>query len=375
VALLAGPGIADDDLDVYERAQALRTRRGLDADPSTLRIKANAAIERRDYPRAQRIGEALLQRGDERGDSVLITEGHYLMGVTSFWLGDLHLSRRHLDDALCAHRIRNTPVHLSRFGQDPRAVCLVRLALTSFHLGDEAAAAQGCAAALEASAELSHDYTDFYVRTFAAWYLTEAGRADEAGKLVGQIPSTTPNRVAVIARTQFTGWALTQQGDPLSGVRHLRCAWQWAHDSLFEPYVLILLARSQLAAGDPCGALNAAVAARGIAARQMPVHLPETHRLTGELVMATGGDPQEGLASLANAAQIATRHGAVVDELRARTSLLRAARAHEPASVPAHERALEALCDRLPTTSLLGELAAARREVATVGSTRLRARG
>jgi len=277
-ALMTGPGVADADLNVYERAHALRTQRGLAADPSTLRLWANAAIGRRDYPKARRLGETLLRRGCDEHDRVLITEGHYLIGVTSFWLGDLDVSRRSLEDALASHQPRHTPVHLERFGQDPRTVCLVRLALTSFHLGDETTAAERCAEALEASAGVGHEYTDVYVRMFAAWYLVEAGREDEAAQLVDRMPAATPNPMASIARAQFTGWARSRRGDPASGARLLRDAQHEAHHrgpQMFEPFTLILLARSCLAAGDLSEALDAALAARAIAASEMPFHLPE----------------------------------------------------------------------------------------------------
>ena len=62
VALMAGPGIADRDLAVYERARALRSRRGLAVDPSTLRLSANAAIGRREYRKARQFGESLHRR-------------------------------------------------------------------------------------------------------------------------------------------------------------------------------------------------------------------------------------------------------------------------------------------------------------------------
>ena len=111
-----------------------------------------------------------------------MTEGHYLIGVTSFWLGDLRTSRRSLEAALAHYDPRQTAAHLERFGQDPRAVCLVRLALTSFELGDDAAAAACCRAGLDAVSELGHDYTSVYVRTFAAWYHAERGDADQAAR-------------------------------------------------------------------------------------------------------------------------------------------------------------------------------------------------
>ena len=360
VALMAGPGISNDDLGVYERARALRQRRGLAADPSTLRISANAAIERRDYPRARRLGATLLQRGRQERDEILVTEGHYLIGVTSFWLGDLRTSRRSLEAALAHYDPRQTAVHLERFGQDPRAVCLVRLALTSFELGDDAGAAACCRAGLDAVSELGHDYTSVYVRTFAAWYHAERGDADQAAQIIAAAPRTT-NSTEPIARHQFDGWALSCAGDAVGGIRRLDAALDLARAGplMFEPAVLLHLAASRRAAGDPTGALAAAEQARGIAAAAMPYHLPEATRLSGELLGEAGGDPAEALRLLAEAVRLATGQGAAVHELRARTALVRAARSCAPTVVAAHERDLRSCRARLAALEGLADLAAA----------------
>jgi DNA-binding SARP family transcriptional activator len=362
VALMAGPGIHDRDLEVYRQARALRSRRGLSADPSTLRLSANAAIGRREYRRARRFAETLLQQGLDAADDLLITEGHYLLGVTSFWLADLDASSRSLQDALAAHDVRNTPVHLERFGQDPRSVCLVRGALTAFHRGDDVAAAAGCARALEACGELAHDYTDLYVRMFAAWYLADSGRPGAAADVVAGMPPTSPNTIAPIARALFPGWARTDGGDPAAGVRLLLQAHQVARRNgpqMFEPYALLLLASSRWAGGQPAAALADARAARRIATAEMPFHVPEATRLVGELELATGGDPVRALARLDAAAGAAAHAGALVHEIRARTSALRAARTHSPASVDARTRLLAGRCAALPAGAGLADLDAA----------------
>ena len=142
-----------------------------------MRLSANSANARRDFPQARALGHELLSRGDVEGDAVLVTEGHYLIGVTSFWLGDLATSRHHLAAALASNRPEHTPAHLHQFGQDPRAVCLVRLAFTEFHLGRPVEAAELFEEGLAAAANTAHTYTDVYVRAFGAWYLAEAGDA------------------------------------------------------------------------------------------------------------------------------------------------------------------------------------------------------
>ena len=296
---------------------------GLAADPSTLRISANAAIERRNSPRAA-FGETLLQRGLQEDDEILVTEGHCLIGVTSFWIGDLRTSRRSLEAALDHDEPRHTAAHLERFGQDPRAVCLIRLALTSFELGDDETADTCCRAGLDAVSELGHDDTSVYVRTFAAWYQAERGDADRAAEVIAAAPSTT-NSTEPVARHQFAGWARSCSGDVAGGIRRLRSALDLARAGplMFEPSVLLHLAASRHAAGDPVGALADAERARDIAATSTPYHLPEATRLAGELLGEAGADPAEVLRRLEEAVRLAAGSGAAVHELRARTALVR----------------------------------------------------
>ena len=56
------------------------------------------------------------------GDPLLLTEGHYLLGVSTFWQGALELSRQHLRQALTIYSPGRAAQHLALFGQDPKAV-------------------------------------------------------------------------------------------------------------------------------------------------------------------------------------------------------------------------------------------------------------
>jgi DNA-binding SARP family transcriptional activator/tetratricopeptide (TPR) repeat protein len=368
VALHAGPGQAEADAAVYERARRLRVKRGRAPEPSTLRLSANAAIVQRDFHQARAFGHTLLSRGLDDGDAIVITEGHYLVGVTSFWLGELETSRHHLEAALASTRPSHTPVHLERFGQDPRSVCLVRLALTRFHLGDVADADRTCASVLDAAAETDHLFTEVYVRSFAAWYLAESGDAERAASVVDGMPTgAITNSIAPVTRALYAGWAHTVRGDPMAGIELL----EQAHDEarrqnqlIYEPFVLLTLAQAHSSAGNAAASLTAAISARKIAADEMPFHLAEATRVNGDLLLTTGGNPAESIALLDEAARIARNQGSVVYEIRARTSLLRAVRRHVPASIPARAEALRVLCDRLPGPGRLMDIDAARRELA-----------
>ena len=365
VALMAGPGIAQTESAVYERARVLRGQRGLPPEPSTLRISANAAIGRREYREARRYGQILLRRGLDERDGVLVTEGHYLKGVTSFWLGEIDASRHHLEAALASHRTANTAVHLEQFGQDPHAVCLCRLALTRFQQGADIVADELLDDAFAAAATTGHGYTDIYVRMFAAWLFADSGRPRAAKRVVDGIASgEVPNTMDPIARGLFGGWEALAGGDPHAALPLLDEARRLAHHvgpQMHEPLTLLVLSDAHAAAGAPAAALEAARAAGRIASAEMPFHLPDALRRQGELLLAD--DPAAGIGLLEGASIVAREHGNVVHELRARTALLRAIRRHDPAAAGGCDDALRALCARLPSESRLGDVIAARAEL------------
>jgi DNA-binding SARP family transcriptional activator/tetratricopeptide (TPR) repeat protein len=363
VALHAGPGHTETDRAVYERARTLRTRRGLAPDPSTLRLAANAAITVRDFIEAHRFGQLLLEHGVRVDDAVVITEGNYLLGVTSFWLGELRASRRHLAEALAAYRPERLSEHLDHYGQDPRAVCLVRLALTLFYLGEHAEAARRCEDALRVASDIGHAFTQLYVEMFAAWYLAESGSAGRAALLADGMPAAcSTNVLHVVAQTLFSGWSHTARGEPARGIPLLETACRDAreHQRTLEPYGLLMLAQARGLAGHPAAGLADATTARTIAAAEMPIHMPEADRLCGELLLAAGGAAAEAVAGLERATDTAVRQANIVHELRARTALLGVLRRYKPSDAEPQQRALRRLCGRFPPDTCSAEFTAAR---------------
>jgi ATP/maltotriose-dependent transcriptional regulator MalT len=172
--------------------------------------------------------------------------------------------------------------------------------------------------------------------------------------------------MAAACQPMVMGWGHLRRGD----VDAARALLEEALDAvvrgqlMFEPMTLILLAQAHAMAGDPDSGLAAASRAHAIAVNEMPFHAPEAGRVIGELLLATGRDHIEALAALREASGTAARHGNVVHELRARTSLLRAVRRHDHAKVAAEEETLRAVCDGLTPGSQLAELQAARAELA-----------
>ena len=150
----------------------------------------------------------LVARGEQLEDALLVTEGHYLVGVSAFWRGAFESSRVHLQRSLDAYDPEREAQHLELFGQDPVSVCLVRLAFTLWVLGhiDEADAVRR--QAFDRADALQHRYTQAYVRTLAAWNAVEAGLDEEAARLTdGLRTDGWSSGIEALALSLFPGWA------------------------------------------------------------------------------------------------------------------------------------------------------------------------
>ena len=111
---------------------------------------------------------------DESHDPIARTEGRYLLGVSAFWRGDLARARHYLDGAIEAYDVSHRDEHLALYAQDPKAVCLVRLAWVELWAGDAGRADQTARSALEIAVDLDHLMTLGYVITYAAIIAAES---------------------------------------------------------------------------------------------------------------------------------------------------------------------------------------------------------
>jgi DNA-binding SARP family transcriptional activator len=173
----AGYG-SDHVVNAWERVIALCRRMARPVDPALLRGLGGAHLTRCDFRRSAAFaGELLATAGD---DVVTLVEGHYLMGVSQFWRGDLASSQRHLDHALRLYSREHTAEHVARFTQDPRAVCLVRLGQTRLWQGHPEEARELLARGRAHGEDVGHPGTLIYVHNYIQMTAIELGDLDLA---------------------------------------------------------------------------------------------------------------------------------------------------------------------------------------------------
>ncbi len=139
---------------LYERALSLCRKLHRPVDAPILRGLGLARLQGCRFDECSELGQALLD--DERHDPIAKTEGRYLLGVSAFWRGDLAIARHYLEGAIEAYDVSRRDEHLALYAQDPKAVCLVRLAWVDLWAGDAGRADERARSALELAVDLDH---------------------------------------------------------------------------------------------------------------------------------------------------------------------------------------------------------------------------
>ena len=313
---------------IYERARELCRQLGRPTAPPILRALAIASLVCGDLKRAHDLGEELLEFFERQRDPVVYVEGHYVLGVTCFWLGRFEASRTHLEAALARYDSRWRPTHISLYAQDPKAVCLSRLAWTQWYLGFPGQALAKFDEALALARTLGHPHTESYVLYMGAISAMDMRNEVRAAELLAALDRLT-------ARHRLTYFE--HRGQILSDF--LRARQPGASDCGAR-------ARKDIAAAVKRGdvvnftqglgyAANLHLRQRAVAEGRAAIagafelmkrsdecyYSAELHRLDGELLRAGGAKAETQEACFQRALLVAREQGAKSLELRAAMSL------------------------------------------------------
>lgn len=318
--LVARDGYAAADVrEVYARAMALARMHGDLIDPAILRGLGLAAVASCRFDEAERLGRLLTTAID---DQVARTEGHYLLGVTAFWRGDLAHSADELEASLRHYDPEQREVHQTRFAQDPYPVSLVRLALTRFWQGDEPASADLSDQAEAWCQRTGHRHSAAYVLAYVGMLAAErhdiARLADVTGR--GRELWSEAQGFFAAFGPLYDGWHGVLTGVPgsVDAIDAALAEWRRSGQILHLTHGLVLHARAALLAGDLDAAHRSLHEAQGrTEATGQAYLLPEIHRLIA-VVAAHRTEQAAARRDVQRAIEIATSQGATGIELRAR---------------------------------------------------------
>ena len=214
--LVALEGYGSDSAhQLYERALSLCRKLHRPVDPPILRGLGLARLQGCRFDDCSELGQALLD--DESHGPIAKTEGRYLLGVSAFWRGDLAMARHYLDGAIEAYDVSHRHEHLALYAQDPKAVCLVRLAWIELWAGDAGRAKGTARSALEIAVDLDHLMTLGYVITYAAIIAAESEDLARLAELLGDAEllwERLSMSYLMIVGEALRGWVDVCEGSP-----------------------------------------------------------------------------------------------------------------------------------------------------------------
>ena len=259
---------------------------------------------------------------DESHDAIAGTEGRYLLGVSAFWRGDLARARHYLGDAIEAYDVSHRDEHLALYAQDPKAVCLVRLALVELWAGDAGRADQTARSALKIAVDLDHLMTLGYVITYAAILADESEDLVRLAELLADADllwKRLSERYLMVILEALRGWLDVCAGSAGGIEKIVRSVARsrTEGETLHLTYTLLLLARARGMLGEFREGRAATREGLAWSHRCNQRYLEaELWRVDGELAYRSG-ETEAAAASLRSAVETASAQGAGWLELRA----------------------------------------------------------
>jgi len=305
---------------LYERALSLCRRLHRPVAPPILRGLGLARLQGCRFDDCDELARALLEQ--EGQDPIATTEGRYLLGVSAFWRGDLARARHDLDGAIEAYDPSHRDQHLALFAQDPKAVCLVRLALVELWAGDAGRANQTARSALEIAVDLDHLMTLGYVLTYAAILAAESEDLTRLAELLTEADrlwKRFSDRYLMVVLEALRGWLDVCRGsaDGIEKILRSVARSRAEGETLHLTYTLLLLARARNRLGEFREGRAATREALAWSQRCQQRYLEaELWRVDGELAYRSG-ETEAAAASLRRAVEIAGAQGSGWLELRA----------------------------------------------------------
>ena len=329
VCLVASQGYpAPGVWGIYERAVDLCRQLERPTAPPILRALALASLVIGDLKRAHALGEELLGLFEQQREPVVYVEGHYVLGVACFWLGRFEESRAHLEQALASYDPRLRHTHISLYAQDPKAVCLCRLAWTLWYLGCPGPAIARLDEALAYARTLKHPHTEGYVLYFGAQLLFDLRDEARAGELLDALErlaarhtlpfwedrGKTLDNFLRAGRTEARDWRARAREAMAASVRY--------GDVVYLTQSFGIAANLYLRQGAVAEGRAAIAEVFDLMKRTDPrYYSAELHRLDGELLGTSGAKADTQEACFHQALLVAREQGAKSLELRAAMSL------------------------------------------------------
>jgi predicted ATPase len=290
-----------------------------------------AQMGRGPLQRAWELGEEFLGLAQQQRDSLLLVEGHRMLGNTAWWQGELAQAYAHVKAALALYDPERHRAQAVRYGQDSGVMCGLLEALILWMLGYPDQALRSMEEMLVLARRQAHPLTLAVALLWSAM-LHQLRREPQTAQ------AQTEAERALCAEQGFLwygawgllpqGWALMAQGQVAEGLAQMReaiAAYRATGGQGALPWFLAPLAEACGKAGQSAEGLRALEEAlETVQTKKVYLYESEVYRLKGELpLQQSTAQPGEAEEHLQQALAVARRQQAKSLELRASMSLAR----------------------------------------------------
>jgi predicted ATPase len=330
-ALIANKGYAAPDVEqTYAQARELCQQIG--ETPRIIPVLRGLLAfyrVRADFQTARQLAEQFLSLAQTPEYSAFLVDAHEEMGVTLLHVGELSLSRAHLEQAIAIYDHQQPRSAAIVPGHAPAVLCLSHAAWALWLLGYPDQALKRDQEALAMAQELSHPFSIVFALNFSAGlhqFRLETQAVKERSATVIALSTKQGFPFWIAGATVRQGWALAMEEETEEGIVQMRqglAAWQATGAEVGVPHYLALLAEAYGQAGQAEEGLSVlADALASVHNTKQHCWEAELYRLKGELLMQAEAEA-DAEACFRQAIQVARRQQAKSLELRAVMSLSR----------------------------------------------------
>ena len=328
-SLVATEGYGAPEVEsVYGRARHLCQLLGRPPAPPILRGLAIASLAQVKIDECHALGDHMLSLADRDDDPVLRVEAHYVIAMALLLSGAAVPAKAQLEASLAHYDRARSATHIGLYSQDPAVVCLIRLSVDLWLLGDPFAAAARRDESLVLAEELGHPFSHAYALVWDAHLQVFAGnhaRARKQAEAAIALSRAYAMPFWLSLGTIVHGWAIAEEGEVESGIEEMRAgmaAYAATSGHAFATFHLGLLAGQYGHLGNVERGLTLVAEGLALAERtEERWYEPELHRTRAELLEKTRGGADEAEAAYLRAIDVARYQGALALELRATTRL------------------------------------------------------
>lgn len=186
-----------------------------------LRALATYYMNIADFGQAAEMGRQLLELGEREGDESIRIEGHYVLGASVAFAGDLDTGLPHLDRAIELHDPRVHGSTRFRLGPNTGVVARVASGLILWQCGALERSVARVTAALDLAREIDHPYSIAYALYHNGFLALSRSRFEECVQRARGLAEVADENDYVVWRTLATvleGVSLTALGQAEEGL-------------------------------------------------------------------------------------------------------------------------------------------------------------